>query len=268
MKFLKSFLFLYLFVGSYASANVCSYPYNNNNQLITQSYNLSDSSPFFIKNELTSFKSGQYDIDVNEYFVNHYGNKLGLTGNSWKTVKLNDFFIVKENSYLEFDFLSNGDEAEINGVGLMLYGSSGFHSDRFFQVYGTQTAYNQDYHNYPGSHWITYRVPLWQYFQNTNNKIIEKLLFAGDDDHQQVNQSVYYKNVRLIENYSEYSLPASFEHASVIIQPTANKKIFHHIYPQIITGPDNNIYPVSGGSIVKKVYSPPNSNVQETVYVK
>ncbi|MFV0543223.1 MAG: hypothetical protein ACK5L8_05955 [Marinicella pacifica] len=267
--FFKSLLLFTILVGHNVSANQCSNwaPWLNNS-LITKSFNLSDSSPFFIKNDLSSFKFGQYDIDANEFNVNSYGNKLGLTGNTWKTVKLNNYFVVNENSYLEFQFLSNGDEAEINGVGLMLYGSSGFHSDRFFQVYGTQTAHNQDFHNYSGNQWVTYRIPLWQYFQNTGNKVIEKLIFAADDDNQQVNQSVYYKNVRLIENYTEYSLPASFEHGPVIVQPTANKKFFHHIYPQVITGPDNNIYPVSGGSIVKKVYSPPNSTIEETIYVK
>jgi|GEM_PF-5644600 len=269
MNILKPLFFMCLFICNDVFANVCTFISDyGQNQLIKKSHNLSDSSPFFTKNQLSSYKAGQYDIDTHDYFINSYGNKLNLTGNSWKTVKLNNYFIVNENSYLEFQFLSKGDEAEINGVGLMLYGSSGFHSDRFFQIYGTQTAHNQDFHNYPGSNWVTYRIPLWQYFQNTNNKVIDKLIFAGDDDQQQVNQIVYYKNVRLIESYNDYALPTSFEHAPVIIQPTANKKIFHHIYPQIITGPDNNQYPVSGGSIVKKVYAPPNSNIQEIIFVK
>jgi len=204
------------------------------NNLITRTIDLVDSSAFFKKNKFTSYGPGSFDVAINEFNINGYGNQLNLTGNTWKSVKLQNIYQVKPNSILEFQFLSNGDEAEINGVGLILYGTIGtiggavFHSDRFFQVHGTEVAYYQTFHNYSGNEWKTYRIPLWSAFANTSNKYISELLFAGDDDVTQVNQSVYYKNIRLLDEMPSYQLPSTFQYDAPIVRATSNKNIFQH----------------------------------------
>lgn len=270
MKYIKIMMLIAVMVINQANANQCTNPSNSQNILIKNVVNLTDTSPFFKKHQLSGHVPGNFDVDTQAYEVSSLGNRLRLTGNSWKSVDLKELYRVTPNTYLEFEFLSNGDEAEINGVGLIMQNNPGptfFHGDHFFQVHGTQTSFNQDYHNYSGTKWQRYTIPLWSAVSNFRTHYIDKLLFAGDDDGSQVNQSVYYKNVRLVEGLPSYQFPAGFQHSDVIIQPTSGKNYFHHIYPQVITGPDGQAYPVSGAAITKRVYSPPNTNIEEIVNI-
>jgi hypothetical protein len=261
MKSLPWIVILAIFT-SQANATLCTSPIADKNKLVKKSYSFTDTSPLFKKNRIYSYKAGTEDIDVEAYSVNFYGNKLTLTGNSWKWLKLTEVYQATPNTILEFEFRSTGNEAEINGVAPITYGAQGFHSDHFFQVYGTQNNHNQDYHDYSGNKWKRYQIPIWDYLDYTSEKRIYALVFAGDDDGAQVNQRVMYKNIRLIEQVPSYQLPIDFQYLPPVVNRSANKNNVFYTYSQMIMGPDNNTYPVSDGSIVMKYYEPVNSSYQ------
>lgn len=270
MNHIKLILMMSMLGISQVYASLCTAPMSNKNVLINRIVEFTDTSPIFKTQKLTSYKEGSWDIDVDEFTVGAYGNKIKLTGNSWKMLWLDEEYTVTPNSVLEFEFRSNGDEAEVNGVGLVMYGSIGFNGNRFFQVHGTQAipSYNQNYHNYSGDQWVRYQIPLWSSTSNSSEKRITKLVFAGDDDNAQVNQKTQYKNVRIVEGIPSYQLPSDFEHFPVNIVSTTNPNFVSHIYSQKITGPDNIVYPVSDGSIILKYHAPPNTNIQNLISVQ
>jgi len=150
MKYIQLATLLVALCINNSYANQCSPNQPQNNQLIKSIQSFSDTSPFFKSNKLYSYKANSWDIDIDDYSINKYDNKLKLTGNTWKMLRLDTSYTLTPNSVLEFEFKSIGDEAEINGIGLVMHGASGFNGSRFFQVHGTQVAstYNQDYHNY------------------------------------------------------------------------------------------------------------------------
>jgi len=261
---------LLLCCTSTLKANICNGPSSNNNKLIKSSHRFTDTKPYFKKSKIYSYKAGTWDIDQDEFSVNSFGNKLNMTGNSWKMVKFPTPYTLTQNSVLEFEFISQGEQLEVNGIGLIMKGESSFIGSRFFQIHGTQTvtSYNQEYNNYPGTKWKKYQIPLWDSTSNTNEKRVDLLVFAADDDNPQANQNISYKNVTIIENISEYNFPEGFEHFPVEIKPSNNKNFLFHMYAQKITGPDGNDYPVSDGSIILKYYSPPNSNTQYLISAK
>jgi hypothetical protein len=114
-----------------------------------------------------------------------------MWGNNWKCVDLTSYTVTAD-TVLEFDFMSDGAEGEINGSGLDtdLYISSPY----TFKVYGTQAWGLSNYDNYPGSGWTHYEIPIGQFYTGTRRY----LFFVNDADAGQ-NTSVYYKNVRLVE---------------------------------------------------------------------
>jgi hypothetical protein len=95
--------------------------------------------------------------------------------------------------------MSDGEQAEVNGVGLAGHTNIdvfSFVPEVFFQIYGTETFSNQTYRNYPGSGWKHYEIPVGQFTTNRFYAIV----FANEADAGQ-NTSVYYRNLRLVENY-------------------------------------------------------------------
>ena len=131
------------------------------------------------------------------------GAMLHLWGCNWKWMNaaagMDDLYQVTPDTLLEFDFMSDGEQAEVNGVGLA--GQTNidifvFGPEIFFQIYGTETFSNQTYRNYPGSGWKHYEIPIGQFTTNRFSGIV----IANEADGGQ-NTSVYYRNLRLVENY-------------------------------------------------------------------
>jgi hypothetical protein len=131
------------------------------------------------------------DANSTQYEVLDGGDTLHMWGNNWKCVDLTSYTVTAD-TVLEFDFMSDGAEGEINGSGLDtdLYISSPY----TFKVYGTQAWGLSNYDNYPGSGWTHYEIPIGQFYTGTRRY----LFFVNDADAGQ-NTSVYYKNVRLVE---------------------------------------------------------------------
>lgn len=76
--------------------------------------------------------AGSQDANPTQYEILEAGATLHLWGNNWKAIELP--YKATPNTVIEFDFMSDGAEGEINGVGLDedLSLSSG----RLFQVWG------------------------------------------------------------------------------------------------------------------------------------
>lgn len=131
------------------------------------------------------------------------GRMLHLWGCNWKWMRirdgLSDQYQVTPDTVLEFDFLSEGEQAEVNGVGFSGHASgdgTNFAPGVFFQVYGTETFSNQVYRDYPGSGWRHYEIPVGQYTTNA----FYAFVIANEADGGQ-DTSVYYRNLRLVENH-------------------------------------------------------------------
>ena len=115
------------------------------------------------------------------------GNTLKLRGNSWKII---DYpYTVTASTHLNFDFLSNQQEGEINGVGLRY--SDG--SEEFWQVFGTDTYGRQTHHDYSGTAFKSYSIPVGSVRTGT----VVEMFFVGDADHT-VGQNAVYKSPTLV----------------------------------------------------------------------
>ena len=131
------------------------------------------------------------------------GNKLKIWGNSWK--KIYYPYNVTPHTVLEFDFKSNKQQAEINGIGFIKSGGGSLVTEKW-QVYGTEVWGHQDYHNYSGTQWKSYSIPVGQNFTGQ----ILFMVFAGDEDNH-VGQNTLFRNPRLVEVdiYEEDDTPLS-----------------------------------------------------------
>ncbi len=116
------------------------------------------------------------------------GNLLKIWGNSWKNINYN--YTVTPNTVLKFDFRANQQQAEINGIGFTLQNGARKH----FQVFGTQLWGYQDYHNYSGTGFKSYEIPIGTYFQG----VITNMFFTADED-THVGQNVAFRNPILEE---------------------------------------------------------------------
>lgn len=121
------------------------------------------------------------------------GNLLKIWGNSWKKILYN--YNVTANTVLEFDFRSNQQEAEINGIGFILAGGTTLNTQtHMWQIHGTQPAGRQEYHNYTGTDLKTYSIPIGQYFTGQ----ISQMVFLADED-VHVGQNVAFRSPKLVE---------------------------------------------------------------------
>lgn len=146
----------------------------------------------FMGKEVVSVATGIHDIDVNSYSVSVDGTTLSLTGNTWKAIA-NDYY-VDDNTVLEFEFQSIGEEAEINSIGFSNTLSDIPAESLSWKINGTEeTNYNLSHDYYNGNDWKTFTIPVGEKF----NGLYQYLVFSGDDDGNQVNQNVKYRNVTL-----------------------------------------------------------------------
>ena len=104
-------------------------------------------------------------------------------------------YTVTPNTVLEFDFWSDGDPAEINGVGLDTQLATAI-PEQTFQIYGTHAWTNsiQDFYGYAGG-WQHYVIPVGLYYPAGD---FAYLFFVDDADAGQ-NTSVRYRNPQFHE---------------------------------------------------------------------
>ncbi len=147
--------------------------------------------PKFMGQQVQSYNAAQ-DLEHTSFVVKgnasplEGGDLLKIWGNSWKSINYN--YNVTANTQLTFDFRSNQQEAEINGVGL-IYSDGSFN---FWQVHGTQNYKIQSHHNYSGTGFVSYNIPVG----TVKTGQVVKMFFAGDEDNH-VGQNVAYRSPKL-----------------------------------------------------------------------
>jgi flagellin-like protein len=126
---------------------------------------------------------------------------LRMWGNNWKATMKTLTVAGDGSQAICFDFLSNGTQGEINGIGLDTDNS--ISENRFYRIYGTQNWGINDHYGYAGGGvWQSYTLILDDY-----NGDFDRVVFTNDADASQAT-NIYYRNVRV----SGYTSP----------QPTAN----------------------------------------------
>lgn len=177
---------------------------NNNGLLSNEQCIVRTTNPIqppFMGEIVESYNLNQ-DIEYTSFVVKgdasplNGGNLLKIWGNSWK--QINYDYTITPYSILKFEFKSNQQEAEINGIGLKMADGS----EKHFQIFGTEDWQTQDYHNYSESGYRTYNIPVGEYFDfnnsTTGSKDVVKMFFTADED-THVGQNVLYRNPKLIE---------------------------------------------------------------------
>jgi hypothetical protein len=113
--------------------------------------------------------------DAGTSVVGDGGFSLKLSGNAWKKVALPAPVVITSDTTLEFDVLASV-VGEIQGLG--------FDTDDFFdaaatfQIAGTQPWGIQDYHDFAGSAWVHYTIPIGTFYTGS----FDYLFFVNDDD--------------------------------------------------------------------------------------
>ena len=118
------------------------------------------------------------------------GETLALTDNTWR--RTNTTYTVTANTVVEFEF-SSSSQGEIHGIGLDE--DDGLSSNRIFKVHGTQNWGLGDFDTYSGTDFVTYRIPVGQYYTGA----AMRLVFVNDFDAGSGNTS-RFRNVRLYED--------------------------------------------------------------------
>lgn len=136
------------------------------------------------------------DEDVNQYNVTDNGITLNLWGNNMKA--LEGDYKITEDTVLEFDFFSNGEEAEINGILFDTNLDIDYDDDHLqaFQIYGTQNWGRKIGAQYSGDGgWESFRIRVGDFFTGDFNY----LTIFNDADHDQ-DTNVSYRNIRVFED--------------------------------------------------------------------
>lgn len=159
-----------------------------------------------------SYDSSQ-DVNGTATVVND-GQVLVLQGNTWKQIALPT--TVDTNTYLEFDFYSDS-RGEVHGIGFDT--DSYLSSDKFFQLFGTQTFGNQDYDTYSLSNgWTHYKIALGDYFTGD----VAYLVLGMDHDVSSPDATSYFANVQVYQDTSDTGSGSSGNAATPIDAPAAS----------------------------------------------
>lgn len=135
--------------------------------------------------------TGFADQDIDgAYVIEDNGATLHLIGNTWKKIALP--YSVTENTVIQFDFrcASPGER-----FGLGMDENNGRTMGRTFQVAGSENYDIQDFHDYTGSDWKTYTIPVGQYYTGD----MYYLYFMCDHDIPSPTAEGLYRHIRVYE---------------------------------------------------------------------
>lgn len=108
-----------------------------------------------------------------------------LEDNTWRSISFN--YTVTANTVLEFEFRSTS-QGEIHGIGFDTDATAA--SGATFKVHGTQNWGITNFDNYSGSDWVSYSIPVGDFYTGT----FSRLFFSNDNDGGSGNNS-YFRNV-------------------------------------------------------------------------
>ena len=124
------------------------------------------------------------------------GDKLRMTGNTWKKVVFDSPITITENTVLSFDFSSSA-QAELHGIGVDSDEDVTNAGTQFFKLFGTDAAFpnlnTTDFNDYPRDgavgDVVPYTIPIGQFITGT----VDFLIFFTDKDagDKSVGESVF-----------------------------------------------------------------------------
>lgn len=144
-------------------------------------------------------------INFNNYPISTYSNQDGthttaiqdggatlqMTGNTWKRITYP--YTITAATVLEFDYKSTA-QGEVQGIGMDT--DNGYESGSIFSLYGTDTSLGrQNYHNYSGTDWVHYTIPMGSFYTGTRTY----LFFINDKDASPFTNTSYFRNVQIHE---------------------------------------------------------------------
>ena len=138
---------------------------------------------------------GSQDVDSTQWQIID-DTILRMWGNNWKATMKTLNVAGDGSQAICFDFLSNGTQGEINGIGLDT--DSSISENRFYRIYGTQDWGINDHYGYAGGGiWQSYSLILDDFSGD-----FDRVVFTNDADASQAT-NIYYRNVRV----SAYTSP-------------------------------------------------------------
>ena len=120
------------------------------------------------------------------------GATLYLQDNTWR--RTTGTYTITADTVVEVDFRSTS-QGEIHGIGFDT--DDTLSSNTIFKLHGTQSWGIQDYDNYSGSSYVTYQIPVGQYFTGSGYYLV----LVNDNDSGSGNDS-YFRDVRIFEDTS------------------------------------------------------------------
>ncbi len=128
------------------------------------------------------------------------GNEVFLEDNAWKDASID--YNITANTRLEFDFKST-EKGELHGIGFDTNEEFKPNDDRnnFFQLYGSDINFNQDFNTYEGDgEWKSYSIPIGTYFTGR----FTKLVLVSDEDRSQKFTNSSFRNIRIVVDNSPH----------------------------------------------------------------
>ncbi|MBX2846224.1 MAG: S8 family serine peptidase [Saprospiraceae bacterium] len=119
------------------------------------------------------------------------GNTLKLSNNAWKYIDLN--YTVTSNTVVSFEFRSDI-QGEIHGIAFD--NNNSISSNYTFKVHGTQSWGNRTFDTYSGSDWMTFTIPVGDYYTG----VFDRFAFVMDHDGSPKNGDAYFRNVKIFED--------------------------------------------------------------------
>ncbi|MBL4700953.1 MAG: S8 family serine peptidase, partial [Phycisphaeraceae bacterium] len=143
----------------------------------------------FATANIQSYDAAQ-DVNGSATVLNN-GQVLALAGNTWKQIALPTR--VDANTFLELDFYSDS-LGEVHGIGFDT--DSYLSSDKFFELFGTQTFGIQNFDTYSlGNGWMHYKIKVADFFVGN----VDYLVLAMDHDVPTPTGTSYFANVQVYQ---------------------------------------------------------------------
>ncbi len=143
---------------------------------------------------ISSYAPGSQDNG--DFEIVNNGDDIRLFGNAWKKAPLN--YTVTSNTVIDFE-LKVTNSGEIHGI---LFDNdnalNGSDSQRLFQLAGIQTWGLQNFRTYSGNDWVSFSIPVGQFFTGD----FQYIVFVADKDSNGASQESFFRNVVFTETNS------------------------------------------------------------------
>jgi hypothetical protein len=190
--------------------------------------------------------------------VQNGGTDLYVANNGWKYISFP--YTVTSSTVLEFEFRSTI-EGEIHGIAFD--NDNGISSNLTFKVHGTQNWGYTNYDNYSGTAWVSYVIPVGNFYTGT----FDRLSFVADHDGGSRNGNAYFRNVKVYEG-SCGSLASPVNIFEIIPELGTESERVISVYPNPFSDLVNLDLPELDGEVNVEIYNAMGKKVWQQASVK